>query len=62
MRDEMPVMAEKVLPPSPQVVMELKQQQHLYAELIGVNDSSDTDRPKPFIPKPRSERANIVSV
>ena len=64
MRDQAPVMAEKTSPPSLEVAAELKQQQRLYAELIGITgtgDSSDADRPKVFIPKPRSERADILT-
>ena len=55
-RDKAPVMAEKSAPPSPEVIVELKQQQRLLAELIGSRDTSDADRSKPLAPQPRSER------
>jgi hypothetical protein len=54
-RDKSPIVAEKVVPPSPEMVVELKQQQRLFAELIGANDLHDVDRQKLFLPRPRSE-------
>jgi hypothetical protein len=60
-RDQGPAMAEKVVPQSPEVVAQLKQQQRLLAELLGANDSPDADRPKTFVPKPRSECTEILS-
>jgi hypothetical protein len=62
MRDPSPVRAEKSSPPSPEVIVELRQQQRLLAELIGPRDASDADRSKSFVPQPRSERAEIVAV
>jgi hypothetical protein len=56
MRDKSPVLAEKSLPPSPEVIVELRQQQRLLAELIGPRDTSDADRSKSLVPPPRSER------
>ena len=56
MRDKSPSMAEKSSPPSPEVIVELRQQQRLLAELIGPRDTSDADRSKPLVPQPRSER------
>jgi hypothetical protein len=56
MRDPSPVRAEKSSPPSPEVIVELRQQQRLLAELIGPRDTSDADRSKSFVPQPRSER------
>src|SRR5208283_1342027 len=61
-RDRTPVMAEKAAPPSPEVIVELKQQQRMLAELIGPRDEHDADRSKSFVPQPRSERAEIVAV
>jgi hypothetical protein len=55
-RDKSPVMAERSAPPSPEVVVELKQQQRMLAELIGPRDEHDADRSKFFVPQPRSER------
>ncbi len=56
MRDKAPVRAEKSPPPSPEVIVELRQQQRMLAELIGPRDTSDADRSKSFVPQPRSER------
>jgi hypothetical protein len=60
-RDREPVLAEKAVPQSPEVTAELRQQQRLFAELMGANDSPDADRPKVFAPKPRSECMEILS-
>jgi hypothetical protein len=54
-------MAKKTLPPSPEVVAELQQQHQLLAELLGANDVPAADRPKVFVPKPRSERVEILA-
>jgi hypothetical protein len=59
-RDKTPVVAEKSAPPSPEVIVELRRQQRLLAELIGPRDTSDADRSKSFVPQPRSERAEIL--
>jgi len=61
-RDQSPVRAEKSSPPSPEVIVELHQQQRMLAELIGPRDISDADRSKSFVPQPRSERAEMVAV
>ena len=61
-RDKSPVMAEKTAPPSPEVIVELRQQQRLLAELIGSRDERDANRSKSFVPLPRSERAEILVV
>jgi hypothetical protein len=60
MRDQSPVLAEKSSPPSPEVIVELRQQQRMLAELIGSRDEHDADRSKSFVPQPRSERAEIL--
>jgi hypothetical protein len=62
MRDPSPIRAEMSLPPSSEVIVELRQQQRLLAELIGPRDTSDADRSKSFVPPPRSERAEMVAV
>ena len=59
-RDTSPRMAEKSAPPSPEVVVELKQQQRLFAELVGTREPLDADRQKLFLPKPRSECLEIL--
>jgi hypothetical protein len=59
-RDPLPKIAEKYSPPSPEVIVELKNQQRLFAELVGQVQPPDADRQKIFVPKPRSERAEIL--
>ena len=54
-----PVLAQKSAPPSPEVLVELRQQQKFYAELIGSVDSREADRRPSFLPKPRSGRVEI---
>jgi hypothetical protein len=61
MRDQSPALAEKSSPPSPEVIVELRQQQRMLAELIGPRDTSDADRSKPFVPEPRSERVEFMT-
>ena len=60
-RDKPPVVAEKSAPPSPEVVAELKQQQRMLAELIGAREMQDAE-PQKFLPRPHSERVEIVTV
>jgi hypothetical protein len=60
MRDTTPVLAEKTATPSPEVIVELRQQQRMLAELIGARDTSDADRSKIWVPLPRSERVEIL--
>lgn len=55
MRDETMVVAEKVSPPSPEMMAELKQQKLMFAQLIGANDLQPADRQK-LSPLPRSEK------
>ena len=61
MRDKSPVMAEKTATPSPEVIVELRRQQRLLAELIGPRDTRDADRSKPLVPQPRSERVEFMT-
>ena len=61
MRDKTALVAEKVLPPSPEVVAELRQQKLLFAELIGSRDAGDADRSKSYVPRPRSERVEVLT-
>jgi hypothetical protein len=42
------------------VVAELKQQKILFAELVGMNESRDAEEPRLFVPRPRSEHAEIL--
>jgi hypothetical protein len=59
MRDTTPVLAEKAAPPSPEVIVELKQQQRMLAELIGAGQAREAEVPR-FLPQPRSERVEIM--
>jgi hypothetical protein len=60
-RDRLPVVAEKSTPPAPEVIVELRQQRRLLAELMGPRDARDADRSKSFVPQPRSERADLIA-
>jgi hypothetical protein len=60
-RDRSSVVAEKSIPPAPEVIVELRQQRRLLAELMGPRDASDADRSKSFVPQPRSERVEILT-
>jgi hypothetical protein len=60
-RDRSPVVAEKSIPPAPEVIVELRQQRRLLAELMGPRDARDADRSKSFVPQPRSERVEILT-
>jgi hypothetical protein len=62
MRDEPPVLAVKAAPPSPEVLAELQQQHKLYAELLGMTETQDVDRPRVLSPNPRSEAVRIFAV
>jgi len=59
-RDGTPVMAEKAAPPSPEVIVELKQQQRMLAELIGAGQAREAEPVKLFLPQPRSERVEVL--
>jgi hypothetical protein len=59
-REASPRRAVKSAPPSPEVLVELKKQQRMFAELVGANEPLDADRQKIFSPKPRSERTEIL--
>jgi hypothetical protein len=60
-RDQSPVVAEKSVPPSPEVMVELRQQRRMLAELIGPRDARDAYRVKSFVPQPRSERTEMAT-
>jgi len=59
MRDTTPLVAERAAPPSPEVIVELKQQQRMLAELIGSSPAREAV-PTRFLPLPRSERVEIL--
>jgi hypothetical protein len=56
MREATPVMAKRAEPVSPQVFMAYQEQERLLAELLGPRETPVTERPKPRLPRPRSER------
>jgi hypothetical protein len=60
MRDPSPKVAEKSAPPSPEMLVELKRQQRMFAELVGSYETPAADRRKIFSPKPRSEHVEIL--
>ena len=60
-RDTSVRLAEKVSPPSAEVIVELRKQQKLYAELMGVNEPREADRPKDATARPRTQRVEIVT-
>jgi hypothetical protein len=62
MRDSSPRVAEKSAPPSPEVIVELRQQQRLLAELVGPREERDADRSKPYKSRPRTECMKIFTV
>lgn len=57
--DNAPVIAKKEVPPTPEAVVELRQQRKMFAELMGANETHDADRQRVLSPKPRSEYAAI---
>ena len=61
MRDPSPALAVKATPPSPEVVVELRRQQRMLAELIGPAEVSVADRQRVWFPKPRSERVEMLA-
>jgi len=60
-RDKTPVLADKSAPPSPEVIVQLRQQQRLLAELMGPRDTRDADRSKSLAPRPRSECVDFLT-
>jgi hypothetical protein len=61
MRDSSPRLAAQSAPPSPEVIVELRKQQRMFAELVGSREPLDVDRPRIFVPKPRGERVEILT-
>jgi hypothetical protein len=55
-RDPSELMARKTPPPSPEMIMSFRQQEKLLAELIGPNETRAAEPPKPFSPRPSSQR------
>ena len=57
-----PTLAEKPLPATPERIAELKQQQRMFAELAGLNEMPDADRPRNLPLPPHSQRAGCVTI
>jgi hypothetical protein len=60
-RDNTPMVAGNFSPPSAEVIVEVRQQQRLLAELIGPRDAREADRSKSVAPRPRSEFAGHLA-
>jgi len=58
-RDEAPGPVEKSAPPSPETLVELRQQQQLLAELLGVHQAREADRPRTVSPHTRSAQIMV---
>jgi len=59
-RDESPRSFARQSPPSPQVRELLKQQEQLFAELVGPKEHREAARPKSVAPQPRSSRREEI--
>jgi hypothetical protein len=55
-RDAAPEMAAASASPSPQIIVALREQKKVLAELIGPAALSDAEKPKPFLPRPHSQK------
>jgi hypothetical protein len=62
LRDRTSAVAESNSSPPAEVIVEVRQQQRLLAELLGPRDTRDADRPKSSTPQPRSERNFEISM
>jgi hypothetical protein len=54
-RDPSRAVAKHALPVSPEVFMAFQEQERLLSELIGPRETPVAERPKPRLPRPRSE-------
>jgi hypothetical protein len=61
-RDTSPKVAEKSAPPSPEMIVQLKRQQRMFAELIGPREEPVADRSKTYAPRPRTQREEMAMV
>lgn len=52
----------KTSPPSPEMIAELKQQQRMFAELVGSREETVADRSKSYPNRPRTWRVEMVAV
>jgi hypothetical protein len=60
MRDASPRTVVRSAPPSPEVMVELRKQQKLLAELIGPREEREADRAKTHAPRSRTQRGEIM--
>jgi len=60
-RDSTPAMVGKFSPPTTEIIVEVRQQQRLLAELIGPRDTREAGRSKSAVPRPRSEFMGILA-
>jgi hypothetical protein len=51
---------EMASPSSPEITAELRQQQRMFAELMGTAEAQDADRPKGSPARPRTERSGFL--
>lgn len=51
---------ERAEPASPEMVVELRKQQKLYAELMGMNEPRVAERPKDVPGRPRTQRVEVL--
>jgi hypothetical protein len=58
--DKSEAMARKTPSPSPEMILAFRQQEKLLAELIGPNEPQSAEPPKTFLPRPSSERIEIL--
>ena len=54
-RDNSPQTFAKALPPSPQMILALREQKKMLAELISAPLARDVENSKPILPRPRTE-------
>jgi hypothetical protein len=59
-RDPAELLARKSSPPSPEIIVTFREQEKLLAELVGPNEPPVAEKPKPFLPQPRSEGRNEI--
>lgn len=59
-RDASTQVAKHGPPVSPQIIMAFQEQERLLSELIGPRDTPVAERPKPRLPRPRSERQRAL--
>ena len=61
-RGDTQVLAKHLTPPSPEMVLALREQERLLSDLIAPTQTPVAERPKPAAPRPRSDRRNEPSL